>query len=46
MDYLDLRDDAIKDIVILFLRKKNTSRVMFVPINIYAYQGTDDLQKR
>jgi len=43
MDYLDLGDDAIKHIVILFLRKKNTSRVMLVAINISGHQRIDNL---
>ena len=43
MDYLDLGDDAIKHIVILFLRKKNTSRVMLVAININGHQRIDNL---
>jgi hypothetical protein len=43
MDYLDLGDDAIKHIVILFLGKKNKSRVMLVAININRHQRIDDL---
>jgi len=43
MDYLDLGDDAIKHIVVLFLRKKNTSRVMLVAININGHQRIDNL---
>jgi hypothetical protein len=45
MDYLDLWDDAIENIVILFLRKKNTSGIMLLAINIYGNQGIDNLQK-
>ena len=43
MDYLDLGDDAIKHIVVLFLRKKNASRVMLVAININGHQRIDNL---
>lgn len=43
IDYLDLGDDAIKHIVILFLRKENTSRVMLVAININGHQRIDNL---
>jgi hypothetical protein len=42
-DYLDLGDDAIKHIVVLFLRKKNASRVMHVAININGHQRIDNL---
>jgi len=45
MDYLDFWDDAIEHIVILFLRKKNTSGIMLLAINIYGHQGIDNLQK-